>query len=119
MASKYLPIGYLDNGYSNEYDVRYLLQFAKEIAASLAPMKRSDFQRLYRVIDSEYGYGHEFDRQRMAAASLVPMAHDLVRSGHAPAVLIDFAVANAAVIDSPTAYRCFRNHMEAIRSYMP
>ena len=118
MSSKYLPIGYLENGYSDKYDVRYLLGFAQDIAASLTPMKRSDFRTLYRVIDSEYGYGHDFERQRMAAASLVPMAHNLVRSGRAPNVLIDFTVANAAAVTSPADYRCFRNHMEAICSYM-
>lgn len=119
MSSKYLPIGYLENGYSNKCDVRYLLEFAQDIAASLAPMKRSDFRSLYRLIDSESGYGRDFDRQRMAVARLVPMAHDLVRSGRAPNVLIDFAVANAEAITSPADYGCFRNHMEAIYCYMP
>lgn len=117
-ALNQLPAGYLANGYFDATgypDVRYIREWAEEIAKKLAPMDPRLLEELYRYIT----YGRlSLPNQLLGINKIVSLAAYLVKQGKAPALLLEFCKANAAAVKTIIDCANFRHHMEAIYYYM-
>lgn len=114
-----LPADYLANGYNTldgRDDPRYVLSYAKEIAAKLALMKKEYFRAFYREVD--LNVRETIERKQLLVGLLVTRAHNAVRNGKAPEIFYEFMKRNAECITDHKTYIAFCDHMEAVYCYM-
>lgn len=123
------PNDYLITGYRTVdgfRDPRYVMSYAEEIAATLAPMEKEYFRTYYGEVDSvrylTWTYSGEpwvtFEDQKLLLAQLTARSAHAVYAGKAPAFFHEFMQRNYDVVTDSDTFRCFCDHMEAIYCLM-
>ena len=115
-AAPGLPDGYLSGGYYATTDKgdKYLRpEFvgsqAQQIAASLAPLRPSDFNALLREMKRAKKKTLPFEARQTAAAEMFPKA---------PALLVELIQANLDAIQNDDDWFAYHRHLEAIGGYL-
>ena len=124
-AAPGLPDGYLSGGYyattdkGDEYlRPEFVDTQARQIAASLAPLRPSDFNALLREMKRAKKKTLPFEARQTAAAEMFPKALALVRRKKAPALLAELIQANLDAIKNDADWTAYYRHLEAIGGYL-
>lgn len=120
-----LPAGYLADGYYATTDggasylrPEYVRDYAQQIAATLAPLRPTDFTGLVREMKRNKKRTLPFEARQTAALEMLPKAMALVHRKKAPEILIEVIKSNLDAIESDEDWYAYYRHLEAIAGYM-